>query len=176
MKHPDTSKASAPPPTPSTQSSAVSTPSIATSSTSSFKFFSSAPKPDPDKEDIVWHEPETHSAVISRKEHPRDPTLLLSLRDVLRNKASVDGPSALTPSTFMNLGSTASRMATGVAPPSAWANPAVEFSQQAAEGYVSGMPDAGETAGRILSEIDAASLVSKDGSEFGNSGFLETHI
>jgi hypothetical protein len=53
------------------------------SSTPSFKFFSSSHKPNPDREDSVWDEPEAYSAVVTRKEHPSDPTALLSLREVL---------------------------------------------------------------------------------------------
>ncbi|THH14287.1 hypothetical protein EW146_g6020, partial [Bondarzewia mesenterica] len=98
------SEVPSPSPSPFLQPNSVFNRSPATNSTSSFKFFSSAPKPDPDNEDMVWHEPETYSATISRKEHPRDPSSLLSLRDVLRNKVPGEGSSALTPSMFMNLG------------------------------------------------------------------------
>ena len=52
------------------------------------------PEPDPDEEGAVWHEAETYSAVISRKENPRDPTSLLKLGlpDVLKAKALPAGP------------------------------------------------------------------------------------
>ncbi|KAF5349966.1 hypothetical protein D9756_009237 [Leucocoprinus leucothites] len=81
--------------TTTTSTSAVSTPGVGTTSSSFFttttgRIFgtsTSATQPDPDKDDIIWHELEPYSAVISRKEHPRDPTSLLSIRDVLRHKS-----------------------------------------------------------------------------------------
>ncbi|PPQ72280.1 hypothetical protein CVT26_006501, partial [Gymnopilus dilepis] len=58
-------------------------------------------QPDPDSDDIVWNEPESYSAVITRKEqHTRDPTSLLSIRDVLRHNR------ALIPEVNVNLTST----------------------------------------------------------------------
>ncbi|PPQ69941.1 hypothetical protein CVT24_003691 [Panaeolus cyanescens] len=44
-------------------------------------------QPDPDRADVVWNEPEEYSAVISRKDHVRDPASFLSIRGVLRQKA-----------------------------------------------------------------------------------------
>lgn len=130
----------------------------------------SAPShPDPDQDGIVWHEPEPYSAVISRKQHPRDPTSLLSIRDVLRHKTSTEGPSGLP------FGASGLR---GVAtPPSAWAKPAVEVSKEAADGEVSGLPDIAESVGKILQEMDVASgdLLRPGSSLSGYSGFY-THI
>jgi 1-phosphatidylinositol-3-phosphate 5-kinase len=143
--------------------------SSASASTSSFKFFGSSHKPDPDREDSVWHEPETCSAVVTRKEHPRDPTALLSLRDVLRHKVPVDGGSGAPSSIFPSV----SRMANNGAPPLAWAKPAVEVNVAAVDGQVTGMPEAVVTAGRILHELDAAS----DGvSSQSSSSFVETNV
>ncbi|KAL0059544.1 hypothetical protein AAF712_013689 [Marasmius tenuissimus] len=81
----------------SASSSTISGPPPSSSSSSSSSFFSTtgyrlfrssaASQPDPDQEDVIWHEPEAYSAVISRKEHPRDPSGLLSIREVLRQKA-----------------------------------------------------------------------------------------
>jgi 1-phosphatidylinositol-3-phosphate 5-kinase len=48
--------------------------------------------PDPDQEDVAWSEPEAFSAVITRKEHPKDSTTLLAFREVLRQKSPVDTP------------------------------------------------------------------------------------
>ena len=48
----------------------------------SFKRFVSGTvpqQPDPDTDDAGWQEPESYSAVISRKEHPRDPISLTSI-------------------------------------------------------------------------------------------------
>ncbi|KAI9439217.1 hypothetical protein H4582DRAFT_2119766 [Lactarius indigo] len=143
--------------------------SSASASTSSFKFFGSSHKPDPDREDSVWHEPEACSAVVSRKEHPRDPTALLSLREVLRHKVPVDGGVGTPSSVFPSV----SRMANNGAPPLAWAKPAVEVNVAAVDGQVTGMPEAVVTAGRILHELDAASVVS---SKTSNSSFVETNV
>jgi 1-phosphatidylinositol-3-phosphate 5-kinase len=55
-------------------------------------FTSSKTQPDPDQEDIVWDEPEHYSAVISRKEHGRDASSLLSIRDVLGRKVTPTQP------------------------------------------------------------------------------------
>jgi 1-phosphatidylinositol-3-phosphate 5-kinase len=143
-------------------------------STSSFKFFSSSQKPDPDREDSVWDEPEAYSASVTRKEHPRDPTALLSLREVLRHKVPVDGPQNAQSSSSITI----SRLANNGAPPSAWAKPAVEVNMAAADGHVTGMPEAVVTAGRILHELDGASVLSSKGSATDSvaSGFVETNV
>ena len=147
--------------------------SSASSSTSSFKFFSLSHKPDPDREDSVWDEPEAYSAVVTRKEHPRDPTALLSLREVLRHKVPVDGPQNAQSSSSI----TVSRMGNNSAPPSAWAKPAVEVNMAAVDGKVTGMPKAVITAGRILHELDGASVLSSKGStDSAASGFIETNV
>ena len=148
--------------------------SSASGSTSSFKFFSSSQKPDPDREDSVWDEPEAYSASVTRKEHPRDPTALLSLREVLRHKVPVDGPQSAQSSSSITI----SRLANNGAPPSAWAKPAVEVNMAAADGQVTGMPEAVVTAGRILHELDGASVLSSKGSATDSvaSGFVETNV
>lgn len=95
--------------------------------------------PDPDQDDpTTWGEVEAYSTVITRKEHPRDVSALLSLRDVLRQKRTADSVLTL-PSKFTSLGG-ASRVASG-APPSAWSKPAVEVSTQFADGQVSAADD-----------------------------------
>jgi 1-phosphatidylinositol-3-phosphate 5-kinase len=147
--------------------------SSASGSTSSFKFFGSSHKPDPDREDSVWHEPESYSAVVSRKEHPRDPTALLSLREVLRHKVPVEGlQGSQQPSAIPSV----SRMVNNAAPPSAWAKPAVEVSMAAVDGHVTGMPEAVVTAGRILHELDGASVLSKGSIDSTTSAFVETNV
>ncbi|KAI0824412.1 hypothetical protein BC628DRAFT_1379436 [Trametes gibbosa] len=141
------------------------------------------PQLDPDHDDAGWQEPETYSAVISRKEHPRDPVSLISIRDVLRQKASVDAgtSSALSLLAGVN-GSKSSGLET---PRSARAKlAAVELSSLAADGRVSGMPEAVETAGRILHDLDAVSRpasssqssLSLTHSRRSSSGFVETNI
>jgi 1-phosphatidylinositol-3-phosphate 5-kinase len=146
--------------------------SSASGSTSSFKFFGSFQKPDPDREDSVWHEPEPYSAVVSRKEHPRDPTALLSLREVLRHKVPVEGSQGSQPPAIASV----SRMVNNVAPPSAWAKPAVEVNMAAVDGHVTGMPQAVVTAGRILHELDGASILSKGSIDSTTSAFVETNV
>ncbi|KAJ8695190.1 hypothetical protein PTI98_007805 [Pleurotus ostreatus] len=145
-----------------------------------FRFFTSSTQsqPDPDQEDVVWYEPESFSSVISRKEHPKDATYLLSIREVLRQRAAVDGPSTLSPSRFVpsaGQGSAGSKSANG-APPSAWAKPDVQVSMEAADGIVSCLPENAESAGRILQEIESAE-VSRPGSAMsGALGSLEGYI
>jgi 1-phosphatidylinositol-3-phosphate 5-kinase len=147
--------------------------SSVSNSTSSFKFFGSSHKPDPDREDSVWHEPEAYSAVVTRKEHPRDPTALLSLREVLRHKVPVESPQSGQSSSF----ATVSRMTNNAVPPSAWAKPAVEVNMAAVDGQVTGMPEAVLTAGRILHELDGASVLSSKGStDSAASGSVETNV
>ena len=120
----------------------------------------------------MWDEPEAHSAVVTRKEHPRDPTALLSLREVLRHKVPVDSPQSAQSSSI-----TVSRMGNNAAPPSAWAKPAVEVNMAAVDGQVTGMPQAVVTAGRILHELDGASvLTSKGSTDSAASGFIETNV
>ena len=182
MAHPRTpqgqpvSPASPVPPTASRQNTTSTLGrSSASNSTSSFKFFGSSHKPDPDREDSVWHEPEAYSAVVTRREHPRDPTALLSLREVLRHKVPVEGSQGTQPSAIASV----SRMVNNSAPPSAWAKPAVEVSMAAVDGQVTGMgmPEAVVTAGRILHELDGASVLSSKGSvDSTTSTFVETHV
>lgn len=175
----------------SMSSPAALTPASLTDRTSSFfsaptnyKLFTSSTQtqPDPDKEDAVWHEPEAYSAVISRKEHPRDVTSLLSLREVLRQKSPLDAVSSLPGSRFGSLGSAATK-ASSVVPPSAWSKPDVQITRHAAGGEVSGMPDTADTAGKLLHELDAvpvesgsrpASMLS--GSFISGAMFADMHI
>jgi len=68
-------------------------------------------------------------------------------------------------------------MANSGVPPSAWAKPAVEVNVAPVDGKVTGMPEAVVTAGRILHELDAASVVSsKTGTDSTNSAFVETNV
>lgn len=116
-------------------------------SRSSYRFFGpSRQQPDPDDGHAVWEEPETYSAVVSRKEHPRDPSSLLSIRDVLR-KAPVDGTSS-----SRNAGAVLSKIGT---PPSAWSKPAVEINTQPADGKVV-PPENDGAAEQILQEMEVA--------------------
>lgn len=151
-------------------------------STQRFKFGFGSTGPDPDQDDVEWHQPEGFSAVISRKTHPRDPSALLSLRDVLRQKnLATDGSGGLLPSPrFASLGLPGGRHVSGTGTPrSAWAKPApVEVNTEAATGGVvfgltergvspslsTGRPGAGglfsmseSAAGKKLHELENAS-------------------
>ncbi|KAI0631410.1 hypothetical protein C8Q77DRAFT_1218908 [Trametes polyzona] len=139
-------------------------------------------QPDPDHDDSGWQEPETYSAVISRKEHPREPVSLISIRDVLRQKASVD--SGTSSSLLSPTGSGGSKSSGVESPRSVRAKPAVEVSPLAADGRVSGMPEAVEVAGKILHELEAVAKpanssrtsLSLTDSRRSSSGIVETNI
>ena len=171
MNGPRSTAPAAPPTTPTTMR-----PSLFRAGESFRRFVSgSAPQlPDPDNDDTGWQEPESYSAVISRKEHPRDPVSLISIRDVLRQKASVD---AGTSSSLLSPTGTSG----AETPRSVRAKPAVEVSTAAAGGQVSGMPEAVEAAGKILHELEAVSKAnpsrsSLSDSRHSSSGFVETNI
>ncbi|KAJ4490808.1 hypothetical protein J3R30DRAFT_137416 [Lentinula aciculospora] len=162
-------------------------------STSASSFFSAATatgyklfrtstlvQPDPDQEDVIWHEPESYSAVICRKEHPRDPTSLLSIREVLRQKSP--DSNILIGSRFASIGSSTAKISNGGdrpsmfpngVPPSAWARPDVQVSKQEVEGEVaSGVLTGRDNVHRMLHElemVEAADINSKlDSSISGN--------
>ena len=137
------------------------------STTTSTSRTSTSTELDPDI-DTVWCEPEAHSAIIARQDNPRDTAGLLSLRDVLRHRQSADSspstivsPSKFSPSKFMSLrlvtghGMGSPRTVSLCTPPSAWAEPAVEVSKQAAGGLVSGLPEAAESAEKLLQGLEA---------------------
>ncbi len=176
MNGPRSTAPAVPPTTPTT-----TRPSIFRAGESFRRFVSgSVPQlPDPDHDDVGWQEPETYSAVISRKEHPRDPVSLISIRDVLRQKASAD---AGTSSSLLSPTGTGSGKTNGSETPrSVRAKPAVEVSTAAAGGQVSGMPEAVEAAGKILHELEAVSKAnhsrtSLSDSRPSSSGFVETNI
>jgi 1-phosphatidylinositol-3-phosphate 5-kinase len=91
---------------------------------------------DPDDDSIAeqWHEQESWTAQIYRKEHPKDPTSLLSLRDVLRNKPSFD--STALSSRFNQFGSSASRLVKGTT-----SKPTLEVSEFVVNAIVVPQPD-----------------------------------
>ncbi|EIN06853.1 hypothetical protein PUNSTDRAFT_136681 [Punctularia strigosozonata HHB-11173 SS5] len=142
----------------------------------------SEPQPDPDEDGVIWHESEACSAVISRKQHPRDPSSLLTLQ--LRKKTS----ESQMGSALHNLSVLRSRVASAGAhtpPPSAYAKPAVEVSFQAADGRVvrsAERDEPGETAGKLLHELEALpDGTAKSTSLFSTgvpstSGFFSTNI
>lgn len=162
---------SAPVITPAVGTSSLSrtTPAGASSffTTTTGKLFGSSinDQPDPDRDDVVWHEPEVHSAVISRKEHPKDSTSLLSIREVLRHKPSAaDG--AMTPPT-----KSGAQESPQTSLASVYAKPNVGVSMEAAGGEVTLANSStslvgagigqdtveGQSAGKILSELGGRS-------------------
>ena len=102
---------------------------------------------DPDEETTAWYPPGEFSAVITRKEHPRDPTSLLSIREVLRHKTPDAG--ILSSSRF----ATSSSSSRGSAPPSAWAKADVGVSKYAAPGEVL-QPEAAKEEGVVKVSIE----------------------
>lgn len=175
---------SAPAPAPAaipTDAATESRPSIFRAPESFRRFVSgSTPhQPDPDLDDTGWQEPETYSAVISRKEYPREPAALAVIRDVLRQKASTD--SGTSSSLLTAAGITSGRTSGTETPRSARAKPAVEVSTLAADGLVSGMPVTVETAGKILHDLEAVSKANPSRSSLSDSrrmssGFFEATI
>ncbi|KAF7986678.1 hypothetical protein HWV62_20180 [Athelia sp. TMB] len=164
------------PAAPSPSLTATTNPSSFFGAPASFTLFSSTAKPDPDQEGIVWHEPETYSAVIGRKEHPRDQASILSIREVLRNKNVVADVAAGLPSRFTATDSSRSRNASGITPPSAWAKPAVDIDMQAVRGEVSGS-SLTESAGTILQQMSSeSSSLSGHETQSSKSQFGEAHI
>ncbi|KAF8584543.1 hypothetical protein K439DRAFT_1633470 [Ramaria rubella] len=101
---------------------------------------------DPDDVDTSsWEESESWTAVISRREHPREMSALVSLRDVLRTKHSFD-----TSSLGSRFSGSVSRGVANVTPPSAWALPQVNVNLEPADGRVSLFPEATEVVEKIL--------------------------
>ncbi|KAH8105226.1 hypothetical protein BXZ70DRAFT_919923 [Cristinia sonorae] len=134
-------------------------------------------QPDPDQEDAVWHEPEEYSAVISRKEHPRDPTsILMTIPEVLR-KAPVDLSSLPSTSKFASFGTASGK---AVMPPLARAKAEVQVSRQAADAYLSGVSS--ESVDKIISGLEAVSDIPRSRRNSGSdsqtsaSTFFETNI
>ncbi|KAI0033193.1 hypothetical protein K488DRAFT_48201 [Vararia minispora EC-137] len=155
-------------------------PALSTASESSFKFFNK-PSPlslDPDNDGAVWAEPEAWSAVITRKEHPRDPTALLSLREVLRQRAPVDASIGLPPSIMTGV----SRIIGGGEGSGdrslVYAKQAVEVSKQLVDGQHT--LDVADTVEKLLHELDSASVTSSSTSantpSEPSSTFVTTNI
>ncbi|KAF8621435.1 hypothetical protein AX15_007794 [Amanita polypyramis BW_CC] len=127
-----------------------------------YKFFSNSSQPqqpDPDKEDVVWHEPEVCATVVTRKEVSRDSASILSIRDMLRSRtlAEPSGSSYGTPTLkTMALGSGLS--STPILP-CALPKPDVQVNKEAAGGQVAGLPDGADAAGNMLQELQATASV-----------------
>lgn len=77
---------------------------------------------------------------------------------------------------FTAFGSLSHRNA-GNPPPSAWAKPAVELDTHAVDGHVSAVGVNSETAGKILQDMDSASVAAKGSAlDLEGSAFVETNI
>ncbi|KDR71610.1 hypothetical protein GALMADRAFT_253980 [Galerina marginata CBS 339.88] len=147
------------------ESLAASTPRVVAESGSSsffsvatgYRLFTSSSKnqPDPDQEDVVWNEPEQFSAVISRKEHTRDPTSLLSIRDVLRQKTIPEQSNGSTSgSRLSSLSNSSGSQILSAKAPSVKSKADVGLSMQAADGVMD-TPDKTESVETLLlQELD----------------------
>jgi len=105
-------------------------PIVGTSSGFTSKFYS---EPIKEVDDMMGREIEEFSAVISRKENPKDFTHLLSLREVLRHRRSFDTSSSPSKTGTPRM---ASRLTGLSVPKGAWAKPDVQISMQNAGGEV----------------------------------------
>ena len=179
-------KESLPQTPPTEKAPSTSGPSSFFSTTTGYRLLSpsSNDQPDPDQEDVIWHEPEPYSTVITRKEHTRDPTSILSFREVFWQKNhSTEIPSPLLASRFATASNSTSQLLAR-APPSAWAKPDVAVSMQAADGEVAVVPK--ENAEKLLRDLEGArSETSRlpsvtasdvDAHSMASSDFVDAHI
>ncbi|KAF5320160.1 hypothetical protein D9611_010357 [Ephemerocybe angulata] len=132
------------------QATPVETPSLAGpqssffSVASGYRFFSSQTDlPDPDSNDAAWNSVEPFSAVASRKEHIRDPSSLLSIRDVLR-KGSVPATESI--------GTSGHQTPTSGAVSTTRAKPDIGISMQKADGEV-GVEESTESVEKLLHDL-----------------------
>ena len=112
---------------------------------------------DPDDESTAsrWHFQESLSSQISRRDHPKDGSNIMSLRDVLRNKA-VDGTSLA--SRFSNITHSTtpstSKLA-GKPPPSAFGSASLELDTHHVQGSVAPpTPEAADVFEQILRDAE----------------------
>jgi 1-phosphatidylinositol-3-phosphate 5-kinase len=138
-------------------------------------FAPATPQPDPDQDD-TWQVSEPYSAVISRKQHPRDPSALLSLRDVLRRGGQhINTPSGEQPSLILSdASSTVSRTVdTGASAlsgqPSVEANPV--------NGNAPGLPKEEELGGEVSSHVETGTENTANSSILGSmASTVDAHI
>ncbi|KAH0580710.1 hypothetical protein H2248_002196 [Termitomyces sp. 'cryptogamus'] len=144
-----------------------------------------APNPDPDTDDpSLWTDPEElFSAVVSRKEHPKDSAAgLLAIREVLRGQRSpaplhvsgsgsgVGAGCASSPSPGKEgskFGSVGRGQGQSQIPVSAWAKPDVGITKDEADGVVS-LNGEGSEAGTGAAERMLQSFECETGSASGN--------
>jgi 1-phosphatidylinositol-3-phosphate 5-kinase len=112
---------------------------------------------DPDDESTAsrWHFQESLSSQISRKDHPKDGSNIMSLRDVLRNKA-VDGTSLASRFSNITHSTTPSTSKLAGKPlPSAFGSASLELDTHHAQGSVAPLtPEATDVFEQILRDAD----------------------
>jgi 1-phosphatidylinositol-3-phosphate 5-kinase len=114
---------------------------------------------DPDDDSLAsqWHNPEMSSSQVSRKENPKDGSNIMSLRDVLRNKAATDVNSLTSRFTGVTgANSVSSSKLEAKLPPMAFGAASLELAKANAQGSVlPPTPDATNTFERILKDADS---------------------
>ncbi|EAU83589.2 hypothetical protein CC1G_07962 [Coprinopsis cinerea okayama7 len=124
--------------------SSTGAPSSFFSVASGYKFFSPTIQPDPDQDDdAAWNEQESYSAIITRKEHIRDPTSILSIRDVLRK--------ANPPADSVSVKSATATPSSSQSTPTTRAKPDVGLNMQAVGGQVLA---GNESVEKLLQELE----------------------
>ncbi|PVF97022.1 hypothetical protein CPB86DRAFT_874463 [Serendipita vermifera] len=113
--------------------------------------------PDDNSQASRWHDPEISSTHVSRKENPKDGSNIMSLRDVLRNKAATDVNSLTSRFTgITGANSASSSKLDGKVPPLAFGAASLELAKANAQGSVMPpTPDATDTFERILKDADS---------------------
>jgi len=119
------------------------------------KLASSALDPDEESTASDWHVSEILRSQISRRDHPRDSSNIMSLRDVLRNKA-VDGASLA--SRFSNMansnGTSASKLP-GKTPPSTVSSTSLELDVNPTQGSAASLtPETKDVFEQILRDAE----------------------
>ncbi|KAG8839645.1 hypothetical protein FRC18_009575 [Serendipita sp. 400] len=109
--------------------------------------------PDDESQASNWHSPETLRSQISRRDNPKDGSNILSLKDVLRNKAPADS-SAVTSKFTSSNGASSSNLGTKTTS-SVFGSASLELATQQAHGTVQlPTPDAVDTFEQILRDAE----------------------
>ena len=125
-------------------------------------------KPESDDSSIL--EPEDFSACITRMENPREVSSLLDLPGVILRRRSHDESAAS--SRFATLGTTASRILSGVrSPAAAWSKPDVRVSHNVGRGVVSAFP---QDSGTIDTDNVGTSTNRSEASEISDNQAFES--
>lgn len=139
--------------------------------------------PDDDSTASGWHSPETLSSQTSRRDHPKEGSNIMSLRDVLRNKLPAEGASLTSKfSNITNSATPSSSKLNSKAPPSAFGTASLELDTHNAQGSVAPpTPEAVDAFEQILRDTDGDDYTLIDSLEStsaikttNNSSHLET--